>query len=57
MVRQSVLDRVLKDNLNLSTVQKCMRQDLLLELSTRFLFDCLEHAFRQFDDAGVGYQS
>ena len=50
-VRQAVLDRVLNDKLNLSTVQECMKRDFLLELSTGFLYDCLEHAIRQFDGA------
>ena len=48
-VRQAVLDRILIDKLNLTTVQKVMERDFLLKLSTGFIYDCLEYAVRKFD--------
>jgi hypothetical protein len=50
-VRQAVLDRILIDKLNLTTIQKVMERDFLLKLSTGFLYDCLEYAIRKFDGA------
>ena len=50
-VRQAVLDRILVDKLNTSSVQQAMKRDFLLELSTGFLYDCLEYAIRDFDGA------
>lgn len=50
-VRQVVLDRILVDKLNTTTVQQAMRREFLLELSTGFLYDCLEYAIRNFDGA------
>ncbi len=50
-VRQAVLDRILVDKLNITAVQQAMRRDFLLELSTGFLYDCLEFAIRKFDGA------
>lgn len=51
-VRQAVLDRILVDKLNATTVQQSMKRDFLLELSTGFIYDCLEFAIRKFDGAG-----
>lgn len=48
-VRQAVIDRILVDILNSTTVQKSMKRDFLLELSTGFIYDCLEYAIRKFD--------
>ena len=50
-VRQAVLDRILVDKLNTTTVQQAMKRDFYLELSTGFLYDCLEYAIRNFDGA------
>ena len=50
-VRQAVLDRILVDKLNTTTVQQALRRDFQLELSTGFLYDCLEYAVRKFDGA------
>jgi len=55
-VRQAVLDRILHDKLNTATVQKAMQRDFLLKLSTGFLYDCLEHAIRQYDGAAFRAQ-
>jgi hypothetical protein len=50
-VRQVVLDRILIDKLNSTTVRQSMKRDFLLELSTGFIYDCLEYAIRKFDGA------
>ena len=50
-VRQAVLDRILVDKLNTTTVQQAMQRDFALELSTGFLYDCLDYAVRKFDGA------
>lgn len=50
-VRQAVLDRILGDKLNINTVKQALGRDFLLELSTGFLYDCLEYAIRKFDGA------
>lgn len=50
-VRQAVLDRILVDKLNTATVQQAIKRDFLLELSTGFLYDCLEYATRKFAGA------
>lgn len=50
-VRQAVLDRILGDKLNINTVKQALKRDFLLELSTGFLYDCLEYAIRKFDGA------
>jgi hypothetical protein len=48
-VRQAVIDRILHDKLNLSTVQASMQRDFLLKLSFGYIYSALEHAIRQFD--------
>ena len=50
-VRQAVLDRILVDKLNATTVQQSMKRDFFLELSTGFIYDCLQFAIRKFDGA------
>jgi hypothetical protein len=41
----------LGDKLNTNTVKQALKRDFLLELSTGFLYDCLEYAVRKFDGA------
>jgi hypothetical protein len=48
-VRQSVIDRILQDKLNLSAVQASMQRDFLVKLSSGYIYAALEHAIRQFD--------
>ncbi len=50
-VRQAVINRILDDKLNATTVQKCMERDFLLKLSTGYVYDCLAYAIRKFDGA------
>ena len=55
-MRQAVLDRILVDKLNSTTVQKVMERDFLLNLSTGFIYDCLDYAIRRFDGAAFRAQ-
>ena len=55
-VRQAVLDRILIDKLNATTVQQAMQRDFLLKLSTGFIYDCLAFAIRKFDGAAFRAQ-
>ena len=48
-VRQAVVDRIVQDKLNLSSVQAAMQRDFLLNLSTGFIYDTLDWAIRRFD--------
>ena len=50
-VRQAVIDRILDDKLNSTTVQTNMKRDFLLDLSTGFIYDCLEFAIKKFEGA------
>ena len=42
LVRQAVLNRILDDGLNVQRVRSCMKRDFLLDLSTGFIYDCLD---------------
>jgi Transposase len=42
LVRQAVLDRLLDDGLNVERTRSAMRRDFLLELSSGFVYDCLD---------------
>jgi hypothetical protein len=48
-VRQAIIDRVLKDKLNLTVVQASMERDFLIRLSTGYVYAALEYAIKQFD--------
>jgi hypothetical protein len=50
-VRQAVVDRILTDKLNTATIQEAMKRDFGLDLSSGYLYDCLDHAIRGFDGA------
>jgi hypothetical protein len=41
-VRRAVLDRLLDDGLNVERTRACMKRDFLLELSSGFVYDCLD---------------
>jgi len=47
LVRQAVLNRILDDGLNVARTQVAMKRDFLLELSTGFLYDCLQWGLGQ----------
>lgn len=50
-VRQAVIDRILVDKLNATTTQQALKREFLLELSTGFLYNCLEYEIRKYDGA------
>lgn len=41
-VRQAVLDRILEDGLNVERARAAMKRDFLLDLSSGFVYDCLD---------------
>ena len=41
-VRAAVLDRILEDGLNVERLRRAMKRDFLLELSSGFVYDCLD---------------
>jgi Transposase len=42
LVRQAVLNRILDDGLNVERTRAAMKRDFLLELSSGFVYDCLD---------------
>jgi hypothetical protein len=50
-VREAVLDRLLDDHMNMEQIQQALRRDFCLELSTGFLYSCLDWKVRQLDGA------
>jgi Transposase len=42
LVRQAVLNRILDDGLNVERTRACMKRDFLLDLSSGFVYDCLD---------------
>ncbi|HSU27695.1 MAG TPA: hypothetical protein VLJ68_04895, partial [Chitinophagaceae bacterium] len=50
LVRQAVLNRILDDGLNVQRTRKAMKRDFLLELSTGFIYDCLDWGLTRLDE-------
>jgi hypothetical protein len=50
-VRQAVLDRLLDDRMTVQQIQHALHRDFHLDLSTGFLYDCLDWKIRQVDGA------
>jgi hypothetical protein len=48
-VRAAVLDRLLEDGLNVERTRAAMRRDFLLELSSGFVYDCLDWQLKRLD--------
>ena len=48
-VRQAVLDRILDDGMNVEAALRSLKRDFLLELSTGFVYDCLQEAVARLD--------
>jgi hypothetical protein len=46
-VRQAVLDRLLDDGLNVERTRSAMKRDFLLDLSSGFVYDCLDWELRR----------
>ena len=51
-VRQAVLDRLLRDRLNVEQTKAALARDFLLTLSDGFIYDCLRWQLRRLDLAG-----
>src|ERR1051326_218111 len=51
-VRQAVLDRLLRDRLNVEQTRAAMQRDFLVPLSEGFIYDCLRWQLRRLDLAG-----
>jgi Transposase len=49
LVRQAVLNRILDDGLNVERTIAAMRRDFLLELSSGFIYDCLEWGLKRLN--------
>jgi Transposase len=50
-VREAVLDRILDDGMNVEVTRRSLERDFLLNLSTGFVYDCLQDAAAQLDMA------
>jgi Transposase len=42
LVREAVLNRIFDDGLNVERTRACMKRDFLLDLSSGFIYDCLD---------------
>jgi hypothetical protein len=51
LVRQAVLNRILDDGMNAERTRKAMKRDFLLDLSTGFIYDCLEWGLLRLTEA------
>jgi hypothetical protein len=51
LVRQAVLNRILEDGLNVERTRKAMRRDFLLEISSGFVYDCLDWGLARLNQA------
>jgi hypothetical protein len=51
LVREAVLNRILDDGLNVQRTLAAMRRDFLLELSSGFLYDCLDWGLARLNQA------
>jgi Transposase len=51
LVRQAVLNRILDDGLNVERTRAAMKRDFLVELSTGFIYDCLDWGLSQLNPA------
>jgi transposase len=49
LIRQAVLDRLIEDGLNVLRTQRAMKRDFLLDLSERFIYNCLRWQIKQLD--------
>jgi hypothetical protein len=50
-VREAVLDRLLDDRMTVAQIQNALQRDFYLDLSTGFLYDCLDWKIRQVNGA------
>ena len=52
LVREAVLNRILDDGLNVQRTLAAMKRDFLLELSSGFIYDCLEWGLARLSQPG-----
>jgi len=52
LVREAVLNRILDDGLNVQRTLAAMKRDFLLELSSGFIYDCLQWGLARLAHAG-----
>jgi hypothetical protein len=52
LVREAVLNRILDDGLNAQRTIAAMKRDFLLELSSGFIYDCLDWGLTRLDQPG-----
>jgi hypothetical protein len=52
LVREAVLNRILDDGLNVLRTIACMKRDFLLELSSGFVYDCLNWGLARLNETG-----
>jgi Transposase len=52
LVRQAVLNRILDDGLNVERTRAAMKRDFLLELSSGFVYDCLDWGLARLRQTG-----
>jgi Transposase len=52
LVREAVLNRILDDGLNVERTRAAMKRDFLLELSSGFIYDCLDWGLRRLHQCG-----
>jgi hypothetical protein len=50
LVRQAVLNRIFDDGLNVQRTRHAMKRDFLLNLSSGFIYDCLEWGLQQLEE-------
>ena len=51
-VREAVIDRLLDDSMSMERLREAMKRDFHLDLSTGFLYDCVDWKCRQLDLPG-----
>lgn len=51
LVRQAVLNRILDDGLNVQRTRAAMNRDFLLDLSSGFIYDCLDGGLTRLNEA------
>jgi hypothetical protein len=52
LVREAVLNRILDDGLNVERTRACMKRDFWLDLSSGFIYDCLNWGLARLGQAG-----
>jgi hypothetical protein len=51
LIRQAVVNHILDDGLNVERTRRAMKRDFLLDLSTGFLYDCLDWGLTRLNES------